>query len=214
MRAAVRPALDGLGARLAARGVSPTTLTAAGWLVGVAACVAAATGHWTGALLLWLGNRILDGLDGAVARVVGPTDRGGFLDVMADFSIYAGFVVGVAVAVPDARLACLVLLATYYASGTAFLALSSLLERRRHHHGDGRSMRFVGGLAEGTETIVVYVLFALLPQHAATIAWTFAAVVALTALQRLAFALRVLAEPRQDGEPEVAAAGPASTTRD
>ncbi len=200
MRAVVRPALDGLGTRLADRGVSPTTVTAAGWIVGVAACGSAATGHWTTALVLWLANRTLDGLDGAVARVVGPTDRGGFFDIMADFSIYAGFVLAVAVAVPDARLACVALLASYYASGTAFLALSSLLERRRHRHGDERSLRFVGGLAEGTETIVVYVLFTLVPQHAATIAWTFAAVVALTALQRLAFAARVLADPRAGAE--------------
>jgi phosphatidylglycerophosphate synthase len=214
MRAAVRPALDGLGARLAARGVSPTTLTAAGWLVGVAACLAAATGHWTTALVLWLGTRTLDGLDGAVARVVGPTDRGGFLDIMADFSIYAGFVVGVAIAEPDARLACVVLLATYYASGTAFLALSSLLERRRHRHGDDRSLRFVGGLAEGTETIVVYVLFTLVPQHAEVIAWTFAAVVALTAVQRLAFAARALSDPRPGAEHDRVRTEPAPTTSD
>lgn len=213
----LRPGLDRAGARLAARGVRPTVLTAAGWTVGAGACVAAATSQWSLALVLWLANRLLDGLDGATARATAPTERGGFLDVMADFSVYAGFVVGVAVAVPSARLACVALLAAYYASGTAFLALSSLLERRRHRLGDERSLRFVGGLAEGTETVVVYALFTLLPQHAAAIAWTFAVAVAVTAVQRIVFALRVLAEPApldRDSSSEGVAGRTVATARD
>jgi phosphatidylglycerophosphate synthase len=195
VRRVLAPTLGRAGASLAAAGVSPLLLTGAGWVLGAAACTAAAWSLWPWALVLWLGNRLLDGLDGAVARVVGPTDRGGFLDIVADFSIYAGFVVAIAVAVPDARLSCVVLLAAYYLSGTAFLALSSLLERRRQPLGDGRSLRFVGGLAEGTETVLVYVAFTVFPSHATVIAWLFAAAVAITALQRVVLALRELSEP-------------------
>ena len=186
-RRVLAPPLNIVGTRLADAGVSPTVLTAAGWLVGVGACVAAAFAAWPLALVLWLGNRCLDGLDGPVARRLGPTERGGFLDIVADFTVYAGFVVGVAVAVPDARLACVVLLSAYYASGTAFLALSSLLERsgRPGELADGRSLRFVGGLAEGTETVLAYVAICLLPGHAGTIAWVFAAMVGVTAVQRV-----------------------------
>lgn len=197
MRTTFGPALDDVGARLAAADVRPLTLTAAGWVAGVGACVAVATGYWHAALALWLGNRLLDGLDGAVARVLGPTDRGGFLDIVADFSVYAGFVVGVAVAVPSARLACVALLTAYYVSGTALLALSSLLERRRARFGDERSLRFVGGLAEGTETVVVYVLLTLVPAHAEAIVWSFTAAVAVTAVQRVAFGLKALGGPTQ-----------------
>lgn len=192
-RAALAPALTAAGQRLAGAGVRPIALTAAGWVVGVGACVAAGFGLWPVALGLWLANRLLDGLDGAVARAGdGVTDRGGFLDIVADFSIYAGFVLGVAVAEPGARLACVVLLSAYYVSGTAFLALSSLVEKRRASLGDGRSLRFVGGLAEGTETVVVYVLFAVLPGAAALIAWVFATMVAITAVQRVVVAIRIL----------------------
>ena len=195
VRAAMAPGLHRVGRRLAAAGVRPVTLTAAGWAVGVGACVAVALGLWPLALALWLGNRLLDGLDGAVARATGPTDRGGFLDIVADFSIYAGFVVGLAIAVPSARLACVVLLSAYYVSGTAFLALSSLLERRRHRLGDERSLRFSGGLAEGTETVAVYVLLMLLPGHTELIVWLFAAAVAVTALQRVRLGVHVLRQP-------------------
>jgi hypothetical protein len=101
-------------------------------------------------------------------------------------------VVGVAIALPDARLACAVLLLTYYVNGTALLALASLAERRRLERPDERSIRFVGGLAEGTETIVAHSLFCLLPAAAAVIAWTFAAAVAATVAWRVWLAVRVL----------------------
>jgi phosphatidylglycerophosphate synthase len=195
VRRALAPTLDRAAGVLAAWGVRAGVLTATGWLVGVGACAAAALRLWPLALALWLGNRLLDGLDGAVARVGSPTERGGFLDIVADFSVYAGFVVGVAIGVPAARLACVVLLAAYYVSGTALLALSSLQERRAQPGGDERSLRFAGGLAEGTETVAVYLLFCLLPRQAAGIAWGFAAAVGVTAVQRIVVALRLLREP-------------------
>jgi len=196
IRQAIGPGLEKAGIRLARAGVRPGALTAAGWVAGVGACVSAGTRLWPEALVLWLANRAFDGLDGPLARAAGATDRGGFFDIVADFSIYGGFVVAVAVAVPAARLAGAVLLLAYYVSGTAFLALSSLLERRGPHSTDGRSLRFVGGLAEGAETLVVYVLFCLLPASAPTIAWAFAAAVGVTALQRIVIGARLLRDER------------------
>ena len=182
VRRLLSPALDAAGGRLADAGVRPLAVTGAGWVAGVGACVAAGFGQWTLALVLWLLNRLLDGLDGPVARRRGATELGGFLDIVADFSIYAGFVLAVAIAVPEARVAAVALLTAYYVSGTAFLALSSLIERRSRtgavEVGDERSLRFVGGLAEGTETVIVYVLFCLFPPYAALIAWVFTAAVA------------------------------------
>lgn len=194
------PTLEGAGAQLADRGVQPLTLTAAGWLVGVGACVAVARQAWVVGLVLWLLNRLLDGLDGPVARHRGATDLGGFLDIVADFSVYGGFVVGVAVAVPDARLGCVALLTAYYVSGTAFLALSSLVERRGGdgadpaggHSGDGLSLRFVGGLAEGTETVAVYALICLVPGWAVGLVWVFTVAVAVTAVQRVVMGVHLL----------------------
>ncbi|HEY3953139.1 MAG TPA: CDP-alcohol phosphatidyltransferase family protein [Streptosporangiaceae bacterium] len=203
MRAILGPALGVAGKRLAAAGIPPVALTAGGWAVGAGACAAIALHAWLAALGLWLASRLLDGLDGPTARAGGQaTEAGGFLDIVADFSVYAGVVVGVAVAIPRARLACVALLAAYYVSGTAFLALSSLAERRRQRFGDERSLRFVGGLAEGTETIGVYVLLCLRPQDATLIAWVFTLAVAVTAGQRVVMGVRLLRAP--------AAAGPAA----
>ncbi|MDQ2757085.1 MAG: CDP-alcohol phosphatidyltransferase family protein [Actinomycetota bacterium] len=196
VRRILAPPLDAVGARLDDIGVPALAVTAAGWVAGVAACLTVVAHAWLPALALWLLNRLLDGLDGPVARRNGASELGGFLDIVADFSIYAGFVVAVGVAQPDARLACLALLSAYYVSGTAFLALSSLLERRGTTlAADGRSLRFVGGLAEGTETVVVYALLCLLPDRAELIVWLFTLAVALTAAQRIALGVAVLRHP-------------------
>lgn len=196
VRRLLAPSLEATATTLERLAIPAVVVTGAGWTLGVGACVSAATGHWTTALVLWLLNRVLDGLDGPLARRTGATDLGGFLDIVADFSIYAGFVVAVGIQRPEAQVACLVLLATYYVSGTAFLALSSVLARRGDEaRADGRSLLFVGGLAEGTETVIAYVLFCLLPQHAEVIAWVFAGAVALTAGQRVALAVYCLRTP-------------------
>lgn len=192
IRARLAPATNAAARRVAGAGIGADALTAAAFAAGAGACVAAATSAWTPALVLWLASRLLDGLDGAVARLTQATERGGYLDLVGDFAVYAGFVVAVAVSVPAARLACVVLLFAYYVSGTAFLAFSSVAERRRLRVGDERSLRFVGGLAEGFETIVVYVAICLAPAHAGQIAWGFAGVVAITALQRIVAAVRML----------------------
>lgn len=196
LRRRTGPLLERLGGRLHRAGVRPGWLTGSGFALGVGACAAAAGRAWPAALVLWLANRALDGLDGAVARAgPGPTERGALVDIVADFSVYGGFVLAVGVAEPAARLACLALLVAYYVSGTSFLALSSLLEKRGAARDDERSLRFAGGLAEGAETVAVYVLVCLLPGRAGPIAWAFATAVAVTALQRTWTGARLLGAP-------------------
>lgn len=165
IRARLEPTLDRGAGCMSAAGISPQVLTAAG---------------------------LLDGLDGPLARRRGATELGGLLDFVADFVVYSGFVVGVAIAEPGARLACVVLLATYLVNNVALLSFSSMIERLGLDIGDERSLRLTTGLAEGAETIAVYLLFCLLPGASETIAWAFAGVVALTAGQRVANAARTL----------------------
>lgn len=179
-------------------GVSADAMTGVGLLVGIAAAAAAATSQWGLALVLWLLGRIPDGLDGPMARQQGGgSERGGFLDIMADFTVYGAFVAGCAIGRPDARVALIVLVLTYYVNGAAFLAFSSAVERigRRTGLEDERSFVFPRGLAEGTETIVAHSLLVAFPEAMEGIAWGFAALVAITAGQRIRLAVRVLRDP-------------------
>jgi phosphatidylglycerophosphate synthase len=192
VRARLRPALDVPAGWLDARGVSPGAVTVLALVVGIGACVAAGLAAWPAALVLWLVNRTLDGLDGPLARRRGPTDLGGLQDLVADFVVYGGFVVGVAVAIPGARVACCALLAAYLLNTVAQLSFASLVEKRRLAFGDERSLRLTPGLTEGTETIGAYVMLCLFPQHAAVVAWVFTGMVLITVGQRLALARRAL----------------------
>lgn len=177
-------------------GVTPNQLTLAGLVLGGAAAVFAGMAEWTTAGVLWLVGRVPDGLDGALARLEGPghdRDLGGYLDIVADFAVYGGFVVGCGVGAPDARVACLALLLAYYVNGTAFFGLSSIAERRGVDLDDAsRTYRFDGGLAEGTETIVTHAAMAFLPDLLGWIAAGFAVVVVITAGQRVVAATRIL----------------------
>ncbi|NNF54120.1 MAG: CDP-alcohol phosphatidyltransferase family protein [Acidimicrobiales bacterium] len=193
IRSRIERPLDKLGAQLSARGISPAVITFVGLALGILCCAAIVTEHWTAALVLWLGNRAADGLDGPVARngTHGPSDFGGFVDILADFAIYGGVLVAVGYAIPDARLAALAVLCTYYLNGSAFLAWSSLAEKRAQGGGE-RSLQFPAGLAEGTETIVAYVILLLWSPQAAQILWVWAAIVGVTVIQRVVFVGRNL----------------------
>ena len=55
------------------------------------------------AVLCFCLNRLLDGLDGALARIQGPTERGAFFDITCDFLIYSAIPLGFAIPGPERR---------------------------------------------------------------------------------------------------------------
>lgn len=207
LREALGPILDLAATRLDRPGVTPDRLTVLGLVTGVASAVTAATQLWWWALALWVVSRLLDGLDGPLARRRGGVaDKtasspvaGGFLDITADFVVYGSTVLGVAIGATTAYGAdwqpfAAVLLA-YYVNGTALLAFSSAAERSSRRIDDGRSFSFLGGLAEGAETIAVHTLWLIVPEHASVIAIVWAIVVALSGAQRIVTGYRLLSHP-------------------
>ena len=89
LRPVVDRILDPVGRRLAASGVGANEVTLAGFCCGIGAAGAVVFGWSVLAVTLLLLNRLLDGLDGAVARAAGGTDLGGFLDITMDFLVYS-----------------------------------------------------------------------------------------------------------------------------
>ncbi len=187
--------------------VRPNRLTLLGLVTGLASAATAAGQLWWWALGLWWFSRAMDGLDGPLARrrraaAHGNTETshgseaGGFLDITADFVVYGATVVGVAIGATsqyDADwLPFLLVLLAYYLNGTAFLAFSSVAERTGRQREDGRSLSFHGGLAEGTETIVVHSVWLVVPAHAGMVASVWAAVVGVSAAQRIVAGFRDL----------------------
>lgn len=193
LRRALAPVWE-VGARGCQRvGLTPTAVTVLGLLVALAAAAAAALAAWWWAFGLWLASRVFDGIDGPLARRSGtPSAFGGWADIVADMAAYGAFVAGCAIGNPDARIACTVLLLTYYVNGASFLALSAAIEARRSDRPDERTFHFRRGFAEGAETIVVHALMVLLPALMAPIAWAFAGLVLATTVQRTLDARRTL----------------------
>ncbi len=203
--AVLRRRLDGPLAVVAERidrsSVTPDRLTLLGLALGLASAGLAAGQLWGWALAAWLLSRAMDGLDGPLARrrsTGAGSPAGGFLDITADFVVYGVTVVGVAVGAVGAVaplvdwLPFLAVLLAYYVNGTAFLAFSSIAERTHHRIDDGRSLSFLGGIAEGAETIFVHSLWLLLPAYAPLIATVWAGVVGVSAAHRIVTGYRTL----------------------
>lgn len=174
--------------------ITPDRLTGAGLVLGLGSAGSAALGWWAVAAVLWLASRLADGLDGPLARRRGSRDAGagGFFDITADFTVYGATVVGVGIGSGGPLWPFLLVLLAYYVNGAAFLAFSSLAERSGRTIDDGRSLSFLGGLAEGGETILVHTLWLVLPFWAPQIAVVWAAVVGLSAAHRIVTGYRAL----------------------
>jgi phosphatidylglycerophosphate synthase len=193
VRIKIDPLLDRAARRVAAAGISANAVTLAACVVGLAAGAAiAAQWYWVG-LVLMLASRIGDGLDGAVAKIAGKTDLGGYLDIVLDFLFYGAIPMGFVLADPSANAtAGAVLLFSFYVNGASFLAYAAIAEKRKlaTEVRGPKSLFFTTGLAEASETIVVFCAFCLAPQWFAGIAYGFATLTFYTALSRIVLAVR------------------------
>ena len=191
----LQPVTTGVARRLHRAGIGADAITWASFAFGMAACAAIVQQQYAVAIVLMLGGRAADGLDGAVARLGTPTDRGAFLDITLDFLFYAGVPLAFAWADPERNaLAAATLLAAFLGTGSSFLALATLAARRGIHNPamPNKGFYFVGGLTEGTETIVCFIAMCLWPAHFPLLAYGFAVLCAVTIATRVAAGLTLL----------------------
>jgi phosphatidylglycerophosphate synthase len=187
IRRRIDPALDRCGRFLARLGVGANAVTVLGFLFGVAAWVALAFREYNLALVFVALNRIADGLDGAVARVRGGSDLGGYLDIVLDFFFYAGVPFFFAVGRPEHALPAAFLVFSFVGTGSSFLAFSALAAKRgvTTEVRGKKAIYYLGGLTEGAETIAVFVLICLFPDWFPVIAWAFGGLCWLTTATRV-----------------------------
>jgi len=174
----LRRAFDPLAGLLAARGATADAVTLGGFGFGVAASVAFGLGGFGAGLALLAVNRLADGLDGALARRLGATRRGAFLDIALDFAVYALVPLGYAFADP-ARNA----LASFIGTGSSFLAFAAAAKETAPAF-PTKGIYYLGGLTEGGETLAFFAAFALWPAAFPALASIFAALCLVTTLTR------------------------------
>jgi phosphatidylglycerophosphate synthase len=185
--------LDSAGRRLARSGITANAITLLGAALAVPLIFALATGSYATALVLLALNRLLDGLDGAVARATHRSALGGYLDIVADYLFYAGVPLGFALAAPSNNgVAAAALLAGFLLTCSSFLAYAALAAQAGIEAEPERQKSFLysRGLMEGTETIAFFVAMMLWPSRFALFAWIFVALCVVTALQRSVIAAR------------------------
>ncbi len=184
----VKPLLGRAAALLDRPGITPDGLTLSGFAIGALALPFLALQWYGAALAAILLNRLFDGLDGALARRRSLSDAGGFLDIALDFLFYALIPFGFVLADPAQNaLAGAWLLFAFIGTGSSFLAFATLaakhnLENLSYPH---KSFYYLGGLTEGSETILFFILFCLMPAYFAPLAWLFGILCWFTTFTRI-----------------------------
>ncbi|MCE6971028.1 CDP-alcohol phosphatidyltransferase family protein [Cereibacter sphaeroides] len=193
MRRLIDPPLDRVGRALASRGWRADAVTLAGLGFGLLAALLIATGApgWAALIPLLIG-RLMDGLDGAIARATRKTDFGGYLDITCDFLFYAAVPLAFVLRDPANGAAGAFLLASFYVNGASFLGFAVLAARNgleTRSRGE-KSLYFTAGLLEGSETIAFFLFLCLFPQAFGPAAWIFGALCFVTAASRVLLARR------------------------
>lgn len=185
----IKPMLAPVVVLLDKRGVTADQLTVIGFLVGLLAVPLLAYEYWYGALVAIIVNRIIDGLDGALARYANQSSSaGGFLDITLDFLFYAAIPLGFVLANPEQNaIAGALLLATFIGTGSSFLAFAIAAEKFKlaKPQFKYKSFYYLNGLTEGTETIALFIAFCLWPQHFVVLASIFAIACGITIFTRI-----------------------------
>jgi phosphatidylglycerophosphate synthase len=178
-------------------GINKDAVTIAGFVLGLIAIILLAFNLYIPALIFILLNRIFDGLDGALARITRTTDSGGFLDITLDFIFYSGIVFGFALANPEKNaIAAGLLLVSFMGTGGSFLAFSVLAEKNsiKSVKYPNKSLYYLEGLMEGTETIVFFSLFCIFPDFFCGLAVLFSILCWITTILRIIFGYKTLSD--------------------
>lgn len=209
LRPLIDPPLDKM-AQLAGRaGISANQLSFAGLILAALSAAAIVLGLFALAFVLVVLNRLADGLDGALARRQGPTALGGYYDIVFDFWFYGAVPLAFALYDPGANaVAAALLIASFYANGATFLAFSAIAPGRGlWTEAQGKkAIYYFAGLAEGAETIAVFLAMCAFPRAFAFIAMGFALLCFLSAAVRTLSVRVALAE---EGAPSASSARPA-----
>ena len=169
--AQLRPLIDRLlnpiGRGLVTLGVTANQVTMIGAAFGLIAAGCAAAGLFYPALWFVIANRFIDGLDGAVARASRSSDFGGYLDIVSDFIFYSAIPLAFAVARPETALAAAFLIFSFIGTATSFLGFAILAEKHQvtTQIRGKKAFYYLGGLTEGTETILLFLAMLVWPDY-------------------------------------------------
>ena len=165
LSASMRKYMDILASKLAKLGVPANVVSILGFFIGLLAINFISMQVYVWGLVLILVNRLFDGLDGAIARKTKITDYGVFLDAVLDYVFYAGVIFAFALANPTQNaVAAAFLLFAFMSSACALLAYGVVAHKSNQSYELlNNSPFYLGGFAQGFETLLALVLMCILP---------------------------------------------------
>ena len=167
LRPLIDRVLNPIGRGLVVLGITANQVTMVGVAFGLIAAGCIAAGLFYPAFWFVIANRIIDGLDGAVARASRSSDFGGYLDIVSDFIFYSAVPLAFAVARPETALVAAFLIFSFIGTATSFLGFAILAAK---HHvttqiRGKKAFYYRGGLTEGTETILLFLAMLVWPDY-------------------------------------------------
>lgn len=203
LRPLIDKPLNAVARTLSGSGITPNMVTGFGFFLGLLAAAALAFKLDYVALTLILGSRLMDGLDGAVARHSEPrsrhpgaksqeSDLGGYYDIVADFLFYSGIILAFAIGRPEHALMAAFLIFCFVGTGSSFLAYAIIAAKQnRNHEKQGKkSFYYLTGITEGSETILVLCLICVFPAWFPNVAAIFGTLCLITTFGRVLQARR------------------------
>jgi phosphatidylglycerophosphate synthase len=188
-------ALRSVGLRIGAMGIRPNDITLAAFVVGILCGFAILADFYWCAIGLWWLNRLLDGLDGTVARCTNQqTDFGGYVDIVCDFVVYAWVPTALTIAWPSGGSWSWPLLnylmSSYFVNAASLFCLAAILEKRSNGSDDKKltSIAMPTGLIEGSETVALYAIMIAFPSYNHIVFPLFATAVFVNVIQRMGWA--------------------------
>ncbi len=152
--------------KISKAGVSANVVTVTGFIIGILAINFLSLEKYGYALVCILINRFFDALDGAIARHNRPTDFGVFLDATLDYIFYAGVIFGFALARPgENAIPAAFLLFAFASAACAMLAYSVIAYKNDSSKKTDitPSPFYLGGFAQGFETLIALVILCIIP---------------------------------------------------
>ena len=190
----LRPYLSHLAKKTIKLRVSANTVTIIGFIFGLCCFYSIVNSYFLSAFLFLFLNRFCDGLDGAIARLVGPSDIGAFYDITLDFIFYSLFPIAfIFLDIKNAYAICFLLL-SFVSTQTTFLASAWIIEKNKTliSTKQRKSFFYIGGITEGFETIIFFILMLIFYQSVELIAYIFGSLCWITSITRIIYIRKLL----------------------
>ena len=183
----LRPYLSYLAIKIIKLSISANTVTIIGFVLGLFCFYSIINLYFFTAFFFLVLNRFCDGLDGAISRVVGPTDIGALYDITSDFIFYSLFPIAFIFLDIKNAYAISFLLLSFVSTQTIFLASAWIIEKNKILVSvkQKKSFFYIGGITEGFETIICFILMLIFYKSVELIAYIFGSLCWITSIMRL-----------------------------